>query len=81
MLNIFLGSGFELTVNPKSDKGNIMSQILPHINNTVPNAMKLPKRHNSDNSARFMLPLIKSNPDSSNQTENELNQLEVRSWY
>ena len=58
-LTLFLGSGFELTVNPTSDKGSITEEMLPHIKNTVPNALKLPKRHNKDNSARFMLPLLK----------------------
>ena len=58
-VQLFLGSGFELTVNPTSDKGSITEEMLPHIKNTVPNALKLPKRHNKDDSARFMLPLLK----------------------
>ena len=52
-LFVFSGSGFELTVNPKSDKGSISEEMLPHIRNTVPNALKLPKRHNKDDSARL----------------------------
>jgi hypothetical protein len=40
-------------VNPKSEKESITEEMLPHIRNTVPNAMKLPKRHNKDDSARF----------------------------
>ena len=47
------GSGFELTVNPKSEKESITDEMLPHIRNTVPNALKLPKRHNKDDSARL----------------------------
>ena len=46
-------------MNPKSDRGGITDEMLPHIRNTVPNALKLPKRHNKDDSARFMLPLLK----------------------
>ena len=70
----FGGSGFELTVNPKPGFENKFD-VVPHILNSVPNATKLPKRHKTDTSARFMLPLFKTAADD--ESQNDLNQLEV----
>ena len=72
--NQFGGSGFELTINPKAQNSQNFD-IIPHIQNTVPNATKLPKRHRADTSARFLLPMFKNSPE--NSTQEDLNQLEV----
>jgi hypothetical protein len=68
----FGGSGFDLTVTPTKAKVADFD-INNIIATSVPNASKLPKRHKTDTSVRFMLPLHRHSEDSGDN----LNQLEV----
>ncbi len=66
----FRGSGFELTVNPKTNLTDLQETLLPHIQNTVPNAKRLPKRHKKDSSLRLLLPMFnRGSQDSQKEGE------------